>query len=81
MLKKETHLPVIVDPSHATGVRDLVTPLSLASIAAGADGLIIESHNCPECAMCDGAQSLLPDQFKDMMGKVKLVAEAVGRTL
>ncbi len=66
MLHQMTHLPVIVDPSHATGVSKLVKPMSLAATAAGADGLIIEVHNDPKNALCDGAQSLTPEQFDDV---------------
>ena len=63
MFKRLSHLPVIVDPSHAAGIPWLVEPLSMAAIGAGADGLIIEVHNCPAKALSDGAQSLTPDQF------------------
>ena len=70
VLKQKTHLPVIVDPSHASGIRSLVEPLSLAAIAAGADGLIIEVHNNPEKALCDGAQSLTPEMFDALMKKI-----------
>ena len=66
VLKSLTHLPVIVDPSHASGTSRLVKPLSMASVAAGADGLIIEVHNDPPHALCDGAQSLTPDAFDDV---------------
>ncbi len=66
MLKEMTHLPIIIDPSHAAGIRRLVRPLSLAAVAAGADGLMIEVHNDPEKALCDGPQSLHPDQYKDL---------------
>jgi 3-deoxy-7-phosphoheptulonate synthase len=66
-VKKESHLPVIVDPSHAAGVRDLVIPLACASAAIGADGLMIEVHDHPEDALSDGAQSLYPDQFARTM--------------
>lgn len=79
LLKSITHLPVIVDPSHASGNRDLVVPLSLASIAAGSDGLLIEVHPDPERALSDGIQSLYPHQFKELMEKVGRVADAVGR--
>lgn len=66
MLKSMTHLPVIVDPSHATGIARLVKPMALAAVAAGADGLIIEVHNDPPHAACDGAQSLTPEAFDDL---------------
>ena len=75
VLKQKTHLPVIVDPSHASGIRSLVEPLSLAAIAAGADGLIIEVHNNPEKALCDGAQSLTPQMFDDLMRKINRSTE------
>jgi len=81
LLKLLTHLPVIVDPSHGTGKRELVAPVSKAAIAAGADGLIIEVHPRPEEAMSDGAQSLEPAQFAELMESLRPVAEAVGRTL
>ena len=71
VLKEKTHLPVIVDPSHATGVRQYVEPLAIAAAAIGADGLIIEVHNDPQKALCDGAQSLTPEQFDNTMKKIK----------
>ena len=80
-LKSLTHLPVIVDPSHATGKRELVDATSRAAIAAGADGLIIEVHDHPERALSDGAQSLTPAQFAQLMQRVSRVAEAVDRKL
>jgi 3-deoxy-7-phosphoheptulonate synthase len=81
VLKELTHLPVIVDPSHATGKWSLVQSASLAGVAAGADGLIIEVHNHPELAVSDGAQSLKPNRFQDLMAQVHRVAEAVDRTV
>jgi len=81
VLKRETHLPVIVDPSHAGGRADLVTPLALAAIAAGADGLIVEVHPEPSKARSDGEQSLEPAAFEAMMQRCALVARAVGRSL
>ena len=81
LLKELTHLPVIVDPSHGTGVRRLVAPMSLAAIAAGADGLIIEVHPNPAAALSDGPQSLTLDRFVALMAKVEAVAAAVGRRL
>lgn len=81
VLKQLSHLPVIVDPSHATGKWDLVDPVSRASIAAGADGLIIEVHPRPDEALSDGAQSLKPEKFKNLMNALKPIAEAVGRSL
>ena len=74
VVQKISHLPVIVDPSHATGLRDKVAPMSKASIAAGANGLIIEVHNLPETAVCDGAQSLYPEQFKELYNELKALA-------
>ncbi|GAQ94728.1 3-deoxy-7-phosphoheptulonate synthase [Thermodesulfovibrio aggregans] len=79
LLKSLSHLPVAVDPSHGVGKRDLVTPMAVAAVAAGADMLLIEVHTNPEEALSDGEQSLTPEQFKEMMKKVKAVAEAVGR--
>jgi len=79
VIKKLTHLPVIVDPSHGVGIWDLVPAMAKASIAAGADGLIIEVHLKPEEALSDGAQSLKPDNFELLMNDLKKIAEAVGR--
>lgn len=81
IVKKLSHLPVIIDPSHAAGKWDLVESLSLASIAAGADGLIIEVHHEPEHALSDGAQSLKPKNFKELMRKAKIVSNAVERDI
>lgn len=81
VLKRESHLPVIVDPSHAGGRADLVTPLAMAAIAAGADGLIVEVHPEPSKARSDGDQSLEPAAFGQMMQQVKLIADAVSRGL
>ena len=81
VIKKETHLPVIVDPSHAVGKWGLVSPTAKAAIACGADGLMIEVHNNPERAFSDGVQSLLPENFKQMMDELRPVAKAVGRNL
>jgi 3-deoxy-7-phosphoheptulonate synthase len=80
VLKQLTSLPVVVDPSHSTGRRELVSPVALAGVAAGADGLLVEVHPNPPEALSDGAQSLDPAMFKDLMGSVRKVAEAVGRT-
>ena len=77
MLKELTHLPVIVDPSHATGIARLVRPMALAAAACGSDGLIIEVHNDPIHALCDGAQSLRPEQYDDLAKAVRRVREAV----
>jgi 3-deoxy-7-phosphoheptulonate synthase len=79
--KAISHLPVIVDPSHAVGVRDKVVPLARAAIAAGADGLLVEVHYDPESAICDGPQSLFPEEFASLAGQIRTIAEAVGRTL
>jgi 3-deoxy-7-phosphoheptulonate synthase len=80
VLKKETHLPVIVDPSHAAGRPDIIPALARAAVAAGADGLIVEVHHDPSHALCDGAQALLPDGFASMMEDIRRVAQAVGRS-
>ncbi len=81
VLKKLSHLPVIVDPSHGAGQWNLVAPMAKAAVAAGADGLIIEVHSKPEEALSDGEQSLKPEKFKTLMKELKAVARAVGRTL
>ena len=73
MLHQLTHLPVIVDPSHATGIAKLVPPMALAATAGGADGLIIEVHNDPIHALCDGAQSLRPEEFAELAEKVRSI--------
>ncbi len=79
LLKGLSHLPVIVDPSHAGGKRELVRPLALAAVAAGADGLMVDVHPTPDTALVDGAQALLPAEFDEMMAAVRRVGEAVGR--
>ena len=79
IIKQKTHLPIVIDPSHATGDWRLVESASLAAIAAGADGLIIEVHENPECAMSDGAQSLKPDKFKELIEKGRKIAQVIGR--
>ncbi len=81
LAKELTHLPVIVDPSHGTGVRSLVTPMAKAAIAAGADGMIIEVHPHPEKALSDGDQSLTPRQFSILMREIEPVAKAMGRRI
>jgi 3-deoxy-7-phosphoheptulonate synthase len=81
VVKKLSHLPIVVDPSHGTGRRDKVAPMARAAIAAGADGLLIEVHPDPDKALCDGAQSLLPEQFGQLMQELKLIATAVGRAI
>ncbi len=80
-IKSQSHLPVVVDPSHAAGVRAYVAPLSRAALAAGADGIIVEVHPRPEEAMSDGAQSLRPPQFKALMDELRAMASALGRTV
>ena len=77
MLRELTHLPVVVDPSHATGLARLVRPMAMAAVAAGADGLMIEVHNDPANALCDGAQSLTPDQFDEVAKKVRAIHEII----
>ena len=79
MLKELTHLPIIVDPSHATGIARLVEPMALAATACGADGLIIEVHNDPMHALCDGAQSLRPEVYDDLAKKVRSVREVIAK--
>jgi len=81
VIKQLSHLPVIVDPSHAAGKWGLVAPLAKAAVAIGADGLIIEVHNCPEDAMSDGAQSLLPANFSNLMDELKSLAKVTGRDI
>ena len=81
VLRKLTHLPIIVDPSHAGGKWWLVDSMAKASIAAGADGLMVEVHNSPECALCDGAQSLKPDKFNELINDVTQIAKVLGKTL
>ena len=77
VLHNMTHLPVVVDPSHATGKASLVAPMAYAATAAGADGIMIEVHNNPSCALCDGAQSLTPAQFDELNKKVIKIREAI----
>ena len=81
LLKQLSHLPVLADPSHATGKWELVAPIARAAVAAGADGLIIEVHPRPDEAVSDGAQSLKPARFAELVNSLRPVAEAVGRTL
>jgi 3-deoxy-7-phosphoheptulonate synthase len=76
-----SHLPIVADPSHGTGHRDMVTPMARAAVAAGADGLLIEVHPQPDRALSDGAQSLYPDQFTRLMAEARLIAEAIGRRI
>jgi len=81
VVKKLSHLPMIADPSHGTGRRDKVLPMARAAVAAGADGLIVEVHDDPDKALSDGAQSLFPDQFAELMEQLRIIAPAVGRTI
>ena len=81
VVHKLSHLPIVADPSHGTGRRDKVAPMARASVAAGADGLLIEVHPDPEHAASDGAQSLFPDQFDQLMKELRMIAPAVGRTI
>ena len=80
-VKAQSHLPMIVDPSHATGRRDLIPAMALASVAAGADGVHIEVHSCPEQARSDGPQALLPDQYARLMDQIRPLAELLGRKI
>jgi len=80
-VQRLSHLPIVVDPSHGTGKRNKVTPLSRAAVAVGADGLIIEVHNQPDKALSDGQQSLYPEQFEELMAQVRQIAPVVGRTV
>jgi len=81
VIQKLSHLPIVVDPSHGTGRRDKVAPMARAAVAAGADGLLIEVHNDPERALSDGAQSLFPGQFEQLMKELRMIAPAVGREI
>ncbi len=81
VIQKLSHLPIIADPSHGTGRRDKVAPMARAAVAAGADGLLIEVHCDPEKALSDGAQSLYPDQFEELMKQLRMIAPAVGKTI
>ncbi len=81
VVKKLSHLPIVVDPSHAVGIRDKVVPVARAAVAAGADGLIVEVHPDPEKALSDGPQSLYPDQFRQLMESIRAIAPVVGKRL
>jgi 3-deoxy-7-phosphoheptulonate synthase len=81
IVKKLSHLPIIADPSHGTGRRDHVLPMARAAVAAGADGLIVEVHHDPDKALSDGAQTLRPEQFTELMSQLRIIASAVGRTV
>jgi 3-deoxy-7-phosphoheptulonate synthase len=77
MLREMTHLPIVVDPSHASGIARLVKPLAMAAAAAGADGIMIEVHNDPASALCDGPQSITPEQFGDIANRVRMIREVI----
>lgn len=81
VVHKRSHLPVIADPSHATGLRDKVIPMARAAVAAGTDGLMVEVHHDPERALSDGPQALLPNQFYDLMKQIKAIAQIIGRKM
>ena len=81
LVQKLSHLPILVDPSHGTGLRDKVTPMARAAIAAGADGIIVEVHPNPDVALSDGAQSLYPDQFTSLVTELRAIAQAIGRNI
>ncbi len=81
VIKKLSHLPMFGDPSHGTGRRDQVAPMARAAVAAGADGLMIEVHNDPDRALSDGAQSLKPEQFVELMDQLRMIAPAIGRRI
>ncbi len=81
MLRELTHLPIVIDPSHGVGKWSLVSSMSKAAVAAGADGLMIEVHNRPDEAFSDGEQSLKPDVFKKLMAELRPIAKAVGREI
>ena len=81
VIKEKTHLPIVIDPSHATGNYKYVEAMAIAAVAAGADGLEIEVHDNPQCAWSDGAQCLKPDKFAETIAKCRVVARAVGREM
>ena len=81
VVQKKSHLPIIADPSHGIGIRDKVIQMARACVAAGADGIMVEVHHDPDHAKSDGAQSLFPDQFSQMMKEVRMIAQAIGRTI
>jgi 3-deoxy-7-phosphoheptulonate synthase len=81
IIHKLSHLPMTADPSHGTGRRDKVAPMARASVAAGADALLIEVHHQPDKALSDGAQSLYPEQFAKLMDEIRMIAPAVGREI
>jgi 3-deoxy-7-phosphoheptulonate synthase len=81
VVQRLSHLPIIADPSHGTGLRDKVTPMARAAIAAGADGIIVEVHPAPDRALSDGGQSLYPDQFSRLVSEIRAIANAIGRAV
>ena len=81
LVKELSHLPVVADPSHGAGRRDMVAPMARAAVAAGADGLIIEVHCDPDHALSDGAQSMFPSQFDRLMAELRIIAPAIGRSI
>jgi 3-deoxy-7-phosphoheptulonate synthase len=81
VIKKKSHLPIVADPSHGVGIRDKVIPMARAAVAAGADGIMVEVHNDPDHALSDGAQSLYPEQFAQMMKEVRMIAQAINRNI
>jgi 3-deoxy-7-phosphoheptulonate synthase len=81
VVHKLSHLPVVVDPSHGTGRRDKVAPMARAAVAAGADGVMVEVHTDPDHALSDGAQSLYPEQFEQLMKELRIIAPAVDRRI
>jgi 3-deoxy-7-phosphoheptulonate synthase len=81
IIKKLSHLPILADPSHGTGLRDKVIPMARAAVAAGADGIMVEVHHEPEVALSDGPQSIYPEQFAELMAQLRIIAPAIGRTM
>jgi 3-deoxy-7-phosphoheptulonate synthase len=81
VVKKKSHLPIVADPSHGVGIRDKVIPMARAAVAAGADGIMVEVHHDPDRALSDGAQSLYPEQFSQMMKETRIIAQAIGRSI
>ena len=81
IIKKLSHLPIVADPSHETGLRDKVIPMARAAVAAGADGIMVEVHHEPEAALSDGPQSIYPEQFAELMAQLRIIAPAIGRTI
>jgi len=81
IVQQLSHLPIVADPSHGTGIRDLVTPMARAAVAAGASGILVEVHPNPERALSDGAQSLYPEQFAELVGELRAISAAIGRTI